>query len=170
MEAQRLSSFLESLHAIEWFFHAGEECEHARLVKGLQRAWDGEGKGMLDLWGEQTHLLEARALVSLRDQEIDALFNTVAAAIGNPIYKGLSAYLDRIYGAFGDETASDQRMFDEAVFPDVMDSVKRDVCWAAVEAVIALPGFFSTLLSYYRRGRWVCSWDGNYPQGRPVVV
>jgi hypothetical protein len=61
-------------------------------------------------------------------------------------------------------------MFDEAVFPDVMDSVKRDVCWAAVEEVIALPGFFSTLLSYYRRGRWVCSWDGNYPQGRPVVV
>ena len=138
-----------------------------RVVDGIQDGWDGEEKGHLDLWRRQTRLLESQALERLDDQTIDQIFSTVSQAIGEPLYNGICAYLDRAYSG---TKPAEERTFDEGVFPDVIEAIKRDLCWAAVEHVLDAHGFFSELLDIYRRGRWACSWDGNYPEGQPVLL
>ncbi len=169
MNEQRLISFLDCIREFDWFGHAGEPFENGRVVAGLQSGWDGEGKRMLELWGRESHALEAQALESLTDQEIHRIFTAVSDSIHEPLYKGLCSYLDRRYSK-ADEIESRQMSFDDRVFPDVLDSVKRDVCWAGVEHVLQVHGFFGELLVLYRRGRWACSWDGEYPEGQPVIL
>lgn len=161
-----LQSFVDSLQGIEWFSHAGEPSEGVRVVDGMQTGWDREGKQMLVLWDSQTHAIEKQAWDLLGDQGIDRIFSVVAQAIHEPLYSGISSYLDRIYS----KTNDDKRTFDEGVLPDVIESVKRDVCWAGVEHALHVHGFFGRLLAVYRQGRWACSWDGSYPQGQPVIL
>lgn len=167
MDVHRLKPFLESLRSIAWFSNAGEPCEDARVVHGLQSAWDGEGERTLDIWGRETRALEAKALQWLGGQDIDQIFSAVSDAIEEPLYNGLCNYLDRVYDTIH---GAKKRTLDDGIFPEVLESVKRDVCWAAVEHALHNQGFFSNLLRFYRRGRWACSWDGNYPEGRPVLL
>jgi hypothetical protein len=94
----------------------------------------------------------------------------VSDAIHQRVYDALVAYLDRKYGVRTDDESDTQRSADDAVYPEVIDAIKRDVCWAAVESVIGAPGFFTRLLDTYARGRWPCSWEGAYPAGRPIVL
>ncbi len=171
MNTQHLSQFLDSVKLINWFEHAGEPIANARLVHGgLQNAWDGEGKAYLKLWKQQSYAIEARACETLTDPEIDNIFAAVSEAIHDSVYRGICSYLDRVYGNSTDEDSAFRRTCDDAVFREVMDSVKRDFCWAAVEDVIKAQGFFTELIGLYREGRWPCSWDGQYPNGQPVVI
>jgi hypothetical protein len=170
MQEQRLYSFLEDVRHIDWLSHAGEASENIRVVENIQTACDREGARMHAVWEPQTHFIEAQAQGVLGDQEIDRIFATVSNAIHEDLYQKLCAYLDRTYGLSSDKERALQRSVDESLFPEFMDSVKRDVCWAGVEYVIALRGFFSKLLMLYQQGRWPCSWDGDYPEGQPVVL
>ena len=154
MDEQRLISFLERVQGIDWFAHAGEACKGARTVENIQSGWDCEGKRMLEVWEPRTHALENRAEIMLGDQGIDQIFSTVSDTIHERLYNGLCSYLDRRYGTTDVEVKRKQRSVDESLFPEVMDSVKRDVCWAAVEHVIHANGFFSNLLGLYQKGRW----------------
>jgi len=170
MSEQRLISFLKSVRDVAWFSHAGEPFENARVVHGMQIAWDREGNRMFEVWEQQIRALEAQAVESIGNQGIDEIFAAVSETIHASIYQGLTLYLDRIYREAHDEKQRRQRTFDDAVYPEVMDSVKRDLCWAGVEYVLQVHGFFSKLLEMYRQGRWICSWDGDYPQGQPVIL
>lgn len=162
-------SFVESLCEINWFSHAGEPYENARVVGGMQSGWDSVGNQMIDIWGNQSRSLEIQALRPLSDHEIDQIFAAVSDAIHDPLTKALCSYIDRTYRDISDEKRH-QRTYDEAVYTEVLDAVKRDVCWAGVEYVLQVSGFFSTPLDLYRRGRWPCSWDGKHPLGRPVIL
>lgn len=167
MDEPRLKSFLEGLSRIKWFSRSGEPFQDARTVPNMQSAWDGEGSQMYKIWWKQSHSLETAALGSLNDQDIDRIFCAVSDEIGDALFAGLVDYLDRVYDANPD---TEERTFDEAVVLEVIESVKRDVSWAGVEHMIAFYGFFTTLLEVYRRGRWVCSWDGDFPDGRMVLL
>lgn len=170
MNERHLASYLESIRDIGWFSHASEPCSNARVVKAMQVGFDREGKKFLELWGYHTHALESRAQRSLGDAGIDRVFDAVSDAIGDPVYLGICSYFERVYHGQLDEAQIQQRMLDSAIYIEVFDSVKRDVAWAGVEYVLQEFGFFSGLLPLYRQGRWPCSWDGNYPEGRPVVL
>jgi hypothetical protein len=159
-----LKSFLDSLN-LAWFSHAGEPCPGARTVDSMQTGWDREGKKGFELWDQQTHALEEKARSSLGDNRIDEIFATVSEAIQESLGNGMSAYLDRVY-----RDTAENRTVNDAVLLKVIESVKRDVCWAAVEHVLNVDGFFSRLLGIYRTGHWACSWDGEYPKGRPVIL
>jgi hypothetical protein len=170
MDEQRLFSFIHSLRTIDGFSHAGEPCEKVRVVDGIQSGWDREGKRMLEVWEPRIRALEAQAESALGHQGVDRIFLTVSDAIHESLYKQLCSYLDRVYAETADGTKRKQRTVDESLLPEVMDSVKRDVCWAAVENMVRANGFFSNLLEIYRTGRWPCSWDGEYPQGLPAIL
>jgi hypothetical protein len=166
MDEQRLIAFLASVQRIDWLSHAGESCDEARVVRNIQDGWDGENERMLEVWAPRTHALEAQAEGVLGDQTITDTFARVSETIHSDLYKGMCSYFDRIYG----ETDNLQRSVDESLYIEVMDSIKRDVCWAAIEDLIQAHAFFTGLLHSYRNGRWPCSWDGEYPQGRAVVL
>lgn len=57
-----------------------------------------------------------------------------------------------------------------AVVDELFDSVKRDMSWACVEYLMDTPGFFTTLTSIYKEGYFPCSWGGEYPSGKAVVL
>jgi hypothetical protein len=165
MNMQHLTSFLKGMGDIDWFLHAGEPFYGARVVESIQAGWDREGRRMFDLWEQQIRALESRALETLNDQAIDEIFNAVSDSIHGSLYEGLGSFLARRYSETNDEESRAQRTYDEGVIPEIMESVKRDVCWKGVEYVLQVHGFFGKLLEMYRRGRWVCSWDGEYPHG-----
>jgi hypothetical protein len=115
-------------------------------------------------WSERTHEAEARARHHLTDPEIDRIIDEVAAVIDEDLrrFDPLVAY----YGRFApDGDPARIRWEREAAY-----SVKRDLAWAAVERVIGEPGFFSSLLPWYERGRWPIGWAGQYPAGHVRVV
>lgn len=45
-----------------------------------------------------------------------------------------------------------------------------DLAWAACELLAGEPGFFTSLLPWYNRGRWPIGWEGEYPAGRLRVL
>lgn len=49
-------------------------------------------------------------------------------------------------------------------------AVTDDLAWAACELLAEKPGFFTSLLPWYDRGRWPIGWDGAYPAGRLRVL
>lgn len=165
----RLNTFVKHLQSIQWFSHAGERSSNARVVSSFQGGWDGEGKQMLAAWEPQSRALEAKAQRILGDELIDDVFSAVSDSIHEPVYNGICSTLDRVYVDTANHEMQLQRSADEAVFAEVMDSVKRDVCWAGIEFMIGSDGFFGRLLELYREGRWPCSWDGEFPAGQPVV-
>jgi hypothetical protein len=59
---------------------------------------------------------------------------------------------------------------DVGLYQELLDAMTRDLCWAGVEAVLDRRGFFTDLVEYYRAGRWPCAWDGEFPEGRVVLL
>jgi hypothetical protein len=59
---------------------------------------------------------------------------------------------------------------DRGLWPEWLDSVKRDLSWAAVEVLLGQPAFFNDPVRYYRAGRWPCAWEGANRSGRVVLL
>jgi len=169
MDEKLLNSFVADLSKVSWLSHAGEPFKPLRTVESLQAGWDSEGRQMLTIWEPQTHILETQARISLDEAGIDHVFSTISNAIHDSLYNGICRCINKIYANNADEAGRQQRSVDESLYSEVMDSIKRDVCWAAVEYLLQVDGFFSGLLCLYRKGRWPCSWDGQFPEGQPVV-
>ena len=53
---------------------------------------------------------------------------------------------------------------------EMLDMVKRDLAWAFTESQLGLDGFFGSVLKIYRNGYFPCSYDGEYPEGKFVVL
>ena len=115
-------------------------------------------------WSERTHEVEARALKQLTDAEIDTIFDEVATVIDENLlrFDPLVAYYGRFFPDGDPGRIEDER--------EAAHSVKRDLAWAATERVIGDPGFFSTLVVWYDRGRWPVGWTGHYPTGHARVL
>jgi hypothetical protein len=164
------SAFVKRIREFAWLSHAGESYAGGRVIADVQAAWDVENHNMLRTWEPHIHELEANAKRVLGDQTIDLVFSGISSTIHESVYRGICAYFKRAYGNAGVDGDTLQRSVVESLYPEFIDAVKRDVCWAAVENAIGAPGFFTRLLEIYETGRWPCAWDDRYPQGSPVVL
>jgi hypothetical protein len=116
---------------------------------------------MLAVWTPEINRLEKFAVAEIGEPGIDAVFEAVSSHIESPLMSAMERYFDK--------RSTDKSNADHGLWPQWLDAIKRDLCWAAVEAVLNRPGFFTALLCYYRAGRWPCAWeDGD--RGKRVVL
>lgn len=153
-----------------WFAHAGEPRAGARVARDLSHAWDGYWNGWntrsRERWLRASRALERAARRTLGDDGIEETFATVAASLGPPIWDALGAYLERASKKRPDRTG-----VHGAIAIDLLEEVKRDLAWAAIEASLEQSGFFSDLLPWYREGRRLCGWIGGSPKtGIPMIL
>jgi hypothetical protein len=160
-ERKKLQEFVQSLAEMPWLSHTGEPCPDALVVSSIAEGWDDWNDQMMTVWRPRSAALEEIARTVMGEPGIDEVFADVAGVAGPGIEVALGRHFDR------HPNSSDS---DLGLWPDVLETMKRDIAWAAVEAVLGRPGFFSSILPYYRRGRWPCAWSGEYPEGRIVVL
>ncbi len=151
--------FAEEMKPTKWFEHGGEPCEKYLLVRSVYDAYDNWNANYLSVWQPHTDALEKLAAEMIGNDAIDDIFETVSAALGDDIYREWVEF--RACAGLEEENALDN---------EIVDMVKRDLCWAAVEKALNKPGFFTGLLDVYRDGRFPCGWDGDYPEGKFAVM
>jgi hypothetical protein len=161
-----LPTFLASLADMPWLLHAGKPRDDAVVVPDVATGWDDWSPQMAATWIPRSQALEELARAQIGDAAIDAAFQAVAAAINDPLRSAIRRYFHERPDV-NENTASGA---DRGLWPDLLDTIQRDIAWAAVETLLAQPGFFTHLLTYYREGRWPCSWQGEYPEGRVVLL
>lgn len=151
---------------LPWFEQAGEPSEAYTVVPDAADGWIEWNDRMLEVWLPRSKKLEAEAQSILGDSVIDEIFLIVSQHIADALGKGMGDYFERR----PEDSETTKCNADLSLWPEIMDSVKRDVAWAAVEVILGQPGFFNEVLDVLRKGRWPCAWDGNFPQGRFVVL
>jgi hypothetical protein len=161
-----LSIFLTSLDGVEWMAHAGESHPSWIVVADSVEGVDGWNVEMMNIWSPRIHRLEQWAIATLSNTVVDEIFATTSEYLGQLVSQALQSYFDR-RPSINENTECSA---DFGLWPEMLDSIKRDVAWAAMEHVLHEPEFFTDLLAYYRAGRWPCSWDGEYPDGTVVVL
>lgn len=137
-----LKSFIHSIVGVRWFAHCGEPDATAVIADDLVDAWDSWNSEMLAAWSLQTHALEYVAINELGDGGVGEIFAAVSQLVDAPLREGVARYFER--RPANSEVATTAT--DLGLWPEWVDSAKRDLCWAAVEAVLGRPGFFSDLL------------------------
>jgi len=161
-----LNRFVASLADIKWFAHAGESHDVAEVVPDVVVGWDDWNAQMLAVWKPNSEALERRARKSIGDSAIDEIFNAVSVAIYENARDGMHDYFDRR----PTDSPNTETDADLGLWPELLQTIKRDVSWAAVETVLGHRGLFTELLAHYRGGRWPCAWQGDYPSGKIVVL
>lgn len=151
--------FLGTLTGINWFAKSGTPTEQYHVVYSVFEAYDDRAGKAYETWERQICELEKNAQEILGDEQIDAVFEEVSDTINDKLYKGVCAFMERCH--LEGETGLE---------PELMDCVKRDVAWACIEAMLQQEGFFNLLLKIYKEGYWPCSRQGNYPEGKWVVM
>lgn len=165
-ELKDLDSFLVSLSDISWLAHAGDPHPNWIVVADTVAGYDGWNTEMLSTWSPRTHRLEQQAIAAITNAAIDEIFAATSERIGPSVATALGDYFDRRPNI----NESTDCGADQGLWPEVLDSIKRDVAWAAIEHVLHDYDFFTDLLTYYRAGRWPCGWSGEYPEGKVVVL
>jgi hypothetical protein len=135
-----LATFIASLADVPWLAHAGDRDDAAIVADDLVDAWDGWNSEMMKVWSPQTHALERVAVDELGEDGVRAVFESVAHATGDRLVEAIEHFYDT---RSADETGADRGMWREW-----LDALQRDLAWAAVEAVLDRPGFFTELLRY----------------------
>lgn len=165
-QSQVLQAFLKDLEGVEWFSRAGEPSDTAVVASDAVVCWDDWNREMLAVWLPKTKALEQAARKEVGDSAIDEIFSAVSIAIDLSVRQGLEAYFNRRPANSGNTKTN----ADRGLWPEILDTVKRDISWAAIETIIDQRGFFTELLAVYRAGRWPCAWSGEYPDGQLVVL
>ena len=132
------------------------------VVDSVWEACDTYGKQMCEVWGKNSENIEEESLKKLSNAQIDAVFEAVSLAIGNEVYEALCDLEDKI----GEETGEDQSGLED----EILDFIKRDTAWAAIERILGQKGFFSHVYDINRTGRWACSWVGKFPAGNFIIM
>lgn len=168
MRAEQRSSlrtYIDSLIDVPWFALCGKPDASVIVAADLVEAWDRWNSEMLAVWLPETHALERLALSQLGESGVEAIFEAVSRDVGDRIAVSMEQYFER--------RPSDSEFAmtntDRGLRPEWLETVKRDLCWAGVEAVLAKPGFFCVILPYYRAGRWPCAWE-NADRTKRVVL
>ena len=156
-------AFLRDVIQIEWLSRTGEPSNDEHALTSVGEALDSDKR----IWKQKSQTLEKTALTHFGDSSIDGVFKVVSNAIQKPLYDATVTYFERRKAR---DPSYDESLVDAGLVSEMMDCVKRDIAWAAIEATLQRPGFFTALLRYYRAGRWPCSWNGNYPDGCVVVL
>lgn len=151
--------FAEEIIPIKWFEKSGTPTEKYLLVGSVYDAYDNWNANYLSVWEPQTCFLEKLASEIIGDDAVDDIFETVSMALDEEIWNAWQSFRER--GGLEEENALDE---------EIVDMVKRDLCWAAVERALDKPGFFTALLVIYKDGYFPCGWDSEYPGGRAAVM
>ena len=166
MGTDNLTRLIERYKDIAWFSQAGTPHDEYFVINDAVEPFDKPELKMFELWDSNTHALEVQAKTVISDSDIDDIFAKVATEIGAQVQAGMQYYFDRREI----KTENMEMNADLGLWPEILDVVLRDLAWAAVEAVIEKPGFFSALITFYSAGRWPCGWQGEYPVGRLAVL
>lgn len=156
---ERVKDFAEHICTIKWFEKCGEAAGEYTVESSIFSAYDDWGDNMLKVW--EPHIVELEELSRgiLSEGQIDEVFELISECIGDELWLGFCDFFDR------------NNLEEEAGLEnEIMDFVKRDMSWACVESLLDKRGFFHNLLKIYEQGRWPCSWDGDYPNGKFVVM
>ena len=157
-----IDQFIQEIKTIGWLKQVGEPSETYWVVDTIWEACDTYGHQMLEVWGQNSELIEQKALQQLKDEQIDAIFEAVSLAIGNEVYEALCDLEDKI----GQETGEDQSGIEE----EILDFITRDTAWACIERLLGEKGFFSRILEINQTGHWACSWVGKFPKGNFIIM
>ncbi|WP_072991395.1 hypothetical protein [Clostridium cavendishii] len=160
---EKIKIYLKEIQNICWFIHAGENSGKYTVAVSFTEAWDDWNDRMMELWSIKTHNIEVVAIDIIGDESIDLIFDRVAQASGPKISDGLLRFQERLEDMGLDSDGCGLEY-------EVMDFIKRDIAWACIEFVIGKKDFFNEVLQVLSEGRWPCSWDGSYPEGRFVVM
>lgn len=166
IQQSALSEFLLSLTAIQWFTYCGEPDSNYVVAADLVEAWDDWNSNMIAIRLPETERLERIAVGKLGESEVNAIFETVSTESDEVLRAGMEGYFNRRPAC----SRSTIINADRGLWPEWLESVQRDICWAAVEMVLTQPGFFTELLQIYRAGRWPCAWERSDRTGRAVVL
>lgn len=154
-----INLFLKEISQIQWFQSAGKENEKYMVLHSVFEAVDDWNQQMFQVWEAEINELEKNIQSVLTDELIDGIFEKVSCEINEKLWKDYCIFVERCH--LEEESGLEA---------EIMDSIKRDVCWAAVEYVSEQEGFFTTLLKIYKEGYWPCSWNGEYPDGMAVAM
>ena len=164
-QEQRLTDHVKSLASMPWFASAGMPSDRYRVAADAVVAWDDWSPQMVAVWVPSSERLEALAQGAIGDAAIDDIFKRIDAAIVPALEAGVRAYFAR-----RPETRNTEAGADLGLRTEIVDVVIRDMSWAAIEAILEQREFYTSLMPVYGEGRWPCSWDGQYPRGRFVVL
>lgn len=151
--------FIEDMRAVKWFENSGTTTEKYLLVRSVYDAYDNWNANYLSVWEPPICLLEKLACEIIGEDATDDIFETVSMALDKDIWNAWQAF--GVRGGLEEQNALDE---------EIVDMVKRDLCWAAVERALNRKGFFTGLIEVYKDGYFPCGWEGEYPYGRAAVM
>lgn len=154
-----ISDYIVELTQIDWLKNCGSNSERYHVIYSIFEAYDDWNEAALAVWEPHIDRLEVKAQEIKGDAWIDEVFETIAEALYNLLWEKWTAFLERC--DLGEECGLDNEM---------LDMIIRDMSWAYIERTLETPNFFAELLEIYKEGFFPCSWDGNYPEGKAVVL
>jgi len=157
-----LATYAAELRKIEWLHSLAQVSDDPQVIAPSDQPQFLDH----DFWSQRTHDLEARVLETLSDENIDRIFNDVSSVMDEDLAR-FNPVLD-YFGHFYSNPIDEGIRRDSET--EMAHAVKRDLAWIAVERVINQPGFFGSLLPWYRLGRWPCGWLGIYPDGHVLCL
>ena len=156
---KNIHGFISRINEIKWFSRCGTAEKRYIVVTSIFEAYDSYNSKMLTVWEPKICALETQAIEIIMDEKIDYIFESVSSDIQNSLWNGYCNFIKRC-----------QLENEGGLESEIMDCVKRDMSWAAIEIQLGQKDFFNDLLSIYEQGRWPCSYDGIYPHGKFVVM
>lgn len=156
-----INDYLAEITQIDWLKNSGSSSEKYHVIHSIFEAYDAWNEATLAVWEPQINRLEAEAQETMGDAWIDEVFETVAEALtlNNLLWEKWIAFIERC--DLGEECGLDNEM---------LDMIIRDVSWAYIERVLGKMEFFAKLLEIFKEGYFPCSWEGEYPEGKAVVL
>ena len=154
-----LSEFIAELNNIDWFSKCGTPDNEYIVIYSIFEAFDNYNDRYFKVWDYHITRLEREAQNVIGDEKIDYIFSSISSAIGETLWTKWSLFIDR------------QNLYEETGLEnEILDMVKRDLAWACIEKYLKKESFFSALMLIYQNGRFPCSWNGEYPDGKAVVL
>lgn len=154
-----MTRFLARINKIKWFLKCGNAANDYVVISSIFDVYDNHNAKMLITWEPEICALENEAKEIITDEKIDYIFDTVSNTIQNALWNGYCNFIER--RRLENETGLER---------EILACVKRDISWAAIELQIGQRGFFNDLLGIYEQGRWPCSYEGIYSNGKFVVM
>ncbi len=156
-----INDYIAEITQIDWLKNSGSGSKKYHVIHSIFEAYDDWNDEMLAVWEPHINRLEAKAQETMGDAWIDEVFETVAEALtlNNLLWEKWTAFIERC--DLGEECGLDNEM---------LDMIIRDVAWAYIELVLGKTDFFAKLLEIFKEGYFPCSWDGEYPEGKAVVL
>lgn len=155
----RIRATLEELESVEWFRAVGKQDTQVAIVLS---SWEEAIAYCSSLDWENLQLEAANRYCEqllLRDKERFKQWNQVVEIV-KPVTEALVVR----------KIAS---VVKEYHLPKVFeDTVKWDVLHLAMEAEYAdvyPPGFYASQAYWYRQGHFPCGWQGEFPEGMPII-